>query len=89
MITLPVEADDEHGPSVPVAGRLIGCEHWRVSAFGRGVADPFAKAAVTELVCTAKKVDGKVGSIRSQRRLHGMEMLIAKGQDVRPHAKRV
>ena len=87
MIALPVEADDEHGTPVALADGLVGGEHWRVSALGRGVANALAEAAVTELVGATKKFDAIVGIVRSEYRLHGAEMLVAKGQDVRPHAK--
>ncbi len=89
MIALPVETNDEHRPSVAVAGRLIGRQPGRVSPLGRGVTDALAEAAVTELVGAAEEFDRIVGVVRSQRGLHGAEVLIAKGQNVRPHAKRV
>ena len=89
MIALAIETDDEHGPSVAVARGLIRGEDRRVSALGRGVADALAETAMTEFVGAAEAFDGKVGVIGSESRFHGAEVLIAKGQDVRPHAKRV
>jgi len=89
VIVLAIEADDEHGSSVAFADGLVGGEDGRVSALGRGIADAFAETAVTELVCAAKKFDGIVGVIRSYYWLHGAVVLVAKGQKVRPHAKRV
>jgi hypothetical protein len=89
VIALAVEADDEHGASVAIAGGLVRCKHWRVSALGRGVADALAEAAVTELVGAPKKFYGIAGVVGSERGLHGAVVLVAKGQKVRPHAKRV
>jgi len=89
VIALAVEADDEHGASVALAGGLAGGENGRVSALGRGVADALAEAAVAELVGAAKEFDGIVGVVGSERGLHGAIVLVAKGQKVRPHAKRV
>ena len=65
VIALAVEADDEHGASVAIAGGLVGGEDWRVSALGRGVADALAEAAVAELVGAAKEFDGIVGVVGS------------------------
>jgi len=87
MVTLAVEADDEHGASVAIAGRLVGSEHGRIAALGGGVADAFAEAAVAELVSATEEFDGIVGVVGSQYGLHGAVVLIAKGQNVRPHAK--
>ena len=89
VIALAVEADDEHGASVALAGGLVGSEHGRGSALRRGVADALAEAAVAELVGAAKEFNGKVGVVGSDCGLHGAVVLVAKGQDVRPHAKRV
>jgi hypothetical protein len=87
VIALAIEADDEHRAPVAIASRLIGSEHGRVSAFGCSVADAFAEAAVAEFVGAAKEFDGIVGVIGSQNGFHGPVMLVAKGKDVRPHAK--
>lgn len=89
MIVLAVEADDEHGPSMAIALGLVGRDGRRVFPFGRDVASPLAKAAMTELVGAAKELNGKVGGVGSYYGLHGAVVLVAKGQDVRPHAKRV
>jgi len=89
MVALAVEADDEHGASMTIANGLVGSEHRRISTLGRGVADAFAEAAMAELIGAAKEFDGKVGVVRSDHGLHRAEVLVAKGQDVRPHAKRV
>ena len=87
VIALAVEADDEHGASVAIAVGLVGGEDGRVSALGRGVADALAEAAMAKLVGTAKKFDGIVGVVGSEYGLHGSVVLVAKGQNVRPHAK--
>ena len=87
VIALAVEADDEHGTSVAIAGGLVGGEDWRVSAFRRGVADALAEAAVAELVGAAKEFDGIVGIVGSERGLHGAVVLVAERQDVHPHAE--
>ena len=89
VVALAVEADDEHGTSVAIARRLVGGEHGRVSALGSGIADALTEAAVTEFVGAAKEFDGIVGVVGSQGWLHGAVVLVAKGQDVCPHAKRV
>jgi hypothetical protein len=65
MVALAIEADDEHGASMAVAGGLVGSEHRRVPTLGRGVADAFAEAAMAELVGAAKEFNGKVGVVRS------------------------
>jgi hypothetical protein len=89
MIALAVEADDEHGASVAIAGGLVGGEDGRLSALGRGIADALAEAAMAELVSAAKEFDGIVGVVGSECGFHGAEVLVAKGQEVRPHAKAV
>jgi hypothetical protein len=89
VIALAVETDDKHGTSMAVAERLVGSEHGRFSALGRGVAEAFAEAAVAEFVGAAKELNRVIRTVGSQRGLHGAVMLVAKGQDVRPHAKRV
>jgi hypothetical protein len=87
VIALAVETDDEHGASVAIASGLVEGEHGCFSALRRGVTDALAEAAVAEFVGAAKEFDGLVGVIGSQCGLHGAEVLIAKGQNVRPHAK--
>ncbi len=89
LIALAIETDDEHGSSVALADGLVGGEYGRFSALGRCVADALAETAVAELIGATKEFDGIIGAVGSQSGLHGAEMLIAKGQDVRPHAKRV
>src|SRR5512136_463706 len=86
MIALTVEADDEHGTSVAIATGLAGGEDGWFAVFGGDVADAFSEAAVAESVGAAKEVDGVVGVVGSEGELHGAEMLVAEGQDVRPHA---
>jgi hypothetical protein len=87
MITLAVEADDEHRTPVAVASRLIGSEHGRVPALGCGIAEALTKAAMTEFVGAAKEFDAVIRIIGSKCGFHGPVMLVAKGKDVRPHAK--
>src|SRR5258708_31236306 len=64
VIALAVEADDEHGAPVAVAGGLVGGEGGSVSALGGGVADAFAEAAGGELFKAAKKIYRGVGIVR-------------------------
>jgi predicted TIM-barrel fold metal-dependent hydrolase len=87
VIALAVQADDEHGTSVAIAAWLVGREDRFISSLGSDVADAFAKAAVTELVRAAKELDGIVGVVGSERRLHGAVVLITKRKNVRPHAQ--
>ena len=89
MVALAVEADDEHGASVTFADGLIGGKYWRVAALRCAVADALAEAAMAELVGATKELNGKVGGIGSDCGLHGAVVLVAKGKEVRPHAKRV
>ena len=89
MIALAVQADDEHGTAVAFAGGLVGSESRSISALGRNLTHAFSEAAMAELVGAAEEFDGKVGIIGSESRFHGAIVLVAKGQDVRPHAKRV
>ena len=72
-----------------LADRLVGGEDGRLSALGCGVADALAEATMAELVSTAKKFNGIVDVVGSECGFHGAEVLVAKGQEVRPHAKRV
>jgi hypothetical protein len=88
-IMLAIEADDEHGAPVAIAGVLVGGEDRRITALGRGVADTLSEATAAELVGAAKEFNGIVGVVGSEYGLHGAVVLVAKGQDVRPHAKRV
>jgi hypothetical protein len=81
----PIQADDEHRPSMAVAHGLIRSEYGSISAARRGIADALAKTAMTELVGAAKKLNRVIGIVWSQSRLHGAEMLIAEWKNVRPH----
>lgn len=85
-IVLAVEADDEHRPPVAVAAGLIVSEDRRRVALRSDVSDALAKAAMAKLIGAAKKIDGVIGVERSETRLHGAVVLVAEGQDVRPHA---
>jgi len=89
MIALPVEANDEHWASMPIAIRLVRSKSRRIAAFRRNVSHALPETAMAESVRAAKKFDAVVGIIRSECWLHGAKVLIAKGQKVRPHAKRV
>ena len=87
VVALAIEADDEHGASVAIAGGLVGSENRGISAGWGCIANTLAEAAMAELVGAAEELDGIVGIVRSQRGLHGAEVLVAKRKDVRPHAK--
>jgi hypothetical protein len=87
VIALSVEADDEHGSSMTLAVWLVGGKDGCVSALRRGVADALAEAAMAKLVSAAEEFDAIVGVVRSKYGFHGAIVLVAKGQDVRPHAK--
>ena len=89
VIPLPVEADDKHGAAVPIAIRLVGCRGGSSAALWSGVSDALSETAVAESVGAAKEFDAIVGIIRSECRLHGAEVLVTKGKEVRPHAMRV
>jgi len=89
VVTLAVEADDEHGASVALADGLVGSEDWPVSALRCGVADALSEGAMAELVGAAKELNGKVGGVGSYYGLHGAVVLVAKREEVRPHAMRV
>jgi len=73
---------------VHVAARLIGSEHGWFIALGIDVADALTEAASAEFVGATKVVDGIVSAERSDARLHGAEMLVAKWEKVGPHGKR-
>jgi hypothetical protein len=79
MIALPVEADDEHRAPVTVTIRLVRSDHRRISAFRRGISHALSKTSMAEFIGAAKKFDTIVGVVGSEGRLHGAEMLIAKG----------
>jgi uncharacterized Zn-binding protein involved in type VI secretion len=84
-VVLAVEAEDEHGAAVHFAAGLVRVKGRGIVALGGDVTDPFAKAAATEFVSATKKVDGVVGAIGGDAGFHGPEMLVTKGEDVRPH----
>ena len=89
MVALAVETDDEHGAPVALADGLVRGEDGRISALRCGVADALAEAAMAELVGAAEELDGEIGAVGSQSRLHGAVMLVAKGKEIGPHRKRV
>ena len=86
---LAVEADDEHGPSVALALGLAGGENGRQVALGRNVAHALAEAAVAEFFGAAEEIDAPVSTVGSEQGFHGAVVLVAEGEDVRPHRKRV
>src|SRR5271155_808811 len=79
VVALAVEADDEHRATVTIADGLAGGEHRRFSTLGGGVADALAETAVAKLVGAAKEFYGIVSAKGSEARLHGAEVLVAKG----------
>jgi len=85
VVALSVEADDEHGASVAVANGLAGGEDRRFAVFGGDVADALSEAAVAEPVGAAEEIDGIGGAIGRQSQFHGAVMLVAEGQEIRPH----
>jgi hypothetical protein len=89
VIALPVEANDKHWTPVTVTIRLIWSDDRRIPSFRCGVAHTLPKTTMAKFIGAAKKFDEIVRAIGSEGRFHGAEMLIAKGEKVRPHAKRV
>lgn len=87
VVTLTVKADDKHRAAMAIADGLVGGNHRNVAANRRRVAETFSEATTAELVGAAKEFDGIIGIIRSEHWLHGAKVLVAKGQNVRPHAK--
>ena len=85
MVALAVEAEDEHRSAVQIATRLIGSDLRRSIALGRHIADALAEAAAAEFFGAAEEVDGVVGTIGREAGFHSAEMLVTKGEDVRPH----
>lgn len=65
MITLAVEADDEHRTTVAIATGLIGRELRSVAPPRGGIANTFAEAAMTKFVGAAKEFYGIVGVVGS------------------------
>jgi hypothetical protein len=88
-VALTVEADDEHGASVAVAGGLTGREDRRFAAPGGHVANALSEATMAEFVGAAEEINGVFGAVGRESQFHGAVVLVAEGQDVRPHAKRV
>jgi hypothetical protein len=74
---------------MPIADRLVGSEHRRISALRRGIAQTLTETSMAEFVGAAKEFNRVVSAVRSERRLHGAVMLVAKWQDIRPHSMRV
>jgi hypothetical protein len=89
VIALAVEADDEHGAAVSVAGGLSGSKLRGFVAARRDVADALTEAAMAEFVGAVKIIDAIVGIVGSNQGFHGSVVTVAEGQDVRPHALRV
>ena len=85
VVALAVEADDEHRASVAVATGLAWRKNRRFVVLGCDVAHALSESAVAESVGAAEEVDGVVGVVGSEGKLHGAVMLVAEGQDVRPH----
>jgi len=65
MVTLAVEADDEHRTPVAITRGLIGRELGSASSPRRGVAHALAEATMTEFVGATKEFDGIVSIVRS------------------------
>ena len=65
MVTLAVEADDEHGTSVAITSGLIRREFGSVSPPRCGVTHALAEAAVTKFVGAAEEFDRVVSVVRS------------------------
>jgi hypothetical protein len=65
MVTLAVEADDEHRTPVAITRGLIGGELGSVSPLRCRIPHALAEAAVTKFVGAAKEFDGIAGVIRS------------------------
>ena len=84
-VALPVESRNEHGTVVLIAAWLIRGEQRRLTPLRRHISQPFTEATVTEFVGTAEELDGIIGTERSNARLHGPIVLIAKRENVRPH----
>ena len=82
-----VEAHDEHRAPVHVTTGLVGSDVGGDVAARGGVADAFAEAAAAELVGAAEKVDGVVGAVGGDAGFHGAEMLVTKGEEIRPHGQ--
>jgi hypothetical protein len=86
MVALAVEADDEHGASMAIAGGLIGSEYGSIAPLRCDIADALSETAVAEFVGATEEFDGVVGAVRGQSGFHCAVVLVAKGQNVRPHA---
>lgn len=85
-ITLPVNAQNEHGASVLVAAGLVWGDDRRL-IFQRGnVSQNFAVTALAEAVRTTAKLNGVIRVHRRKSMLHGAVMLVAERENVGAHA---
>lgn len=84
-VALPVESRNEHRTVVLIATWLVGREQRRLTTLRCHISQPFTEATVTEFVGTAEELNGIIGTERSNARLHGPIVLIAKRENVRPH----
>lgn len=87
VIALAIERNDEHGASVEITAGLVGSDFRRLVTLGVDVSNTFAEGAAAEFFGAAEEVNGIVRTIGSEEKLHGAEMLVAKGEKVHPHAK--
>ena len=65
MVTLAVEADNEHRTSVAIARWLIGRGIGSFSSLWRDITHALTEAAMTKFVGAAKEFDRVVGIVRS------------------------
>ena len=84
-IVLAVKTDDEHGSSMHIAARLVWGLLWSIGPARRDVAHSFTKTTPAEFLGAAEKIDGVIGTVRSNTRFHGAEMFVTEGEYVRPH----
>ena len=77
-VALPVESRNEHGTVVLIATWLVRREQRRLIPSRRYISQPFTEAAVAEFVGTAEELNGIIGTERSNARLHGPIVFIAK-----------
>ena len=84
-VALPVESRNEHGTIVLITTWLVGREQRRFTTLRCHISQPFTEATVTEFIGTAEELNGIIGTERSNARLHGPIVLIAKRENVRPH----
>ena len=85
-VTLPVNAQNEHGASVLVAtGLAWRDDRWLI--FQRGnVSQKFAVTALAEAVRTTAKLNGIIRIDGRKSMLHGAVMLVAERENVGAHA---